>query len=202
MARTKIVTGFSRYRDPEMDQKAKFIIDSMTGNPHFTDPVPAIADITTANDEYIAARSAAETGDHESVTIKNQKREVLENLLNRLALYVEANANGDEAIMLSSGFSLSKHPEPVGILPKPEHFSVRPTERGMISLNLRAIPGAESYQFEYRLAEDSQWTIEVHTASNILITGLESGKEYMFRVAAIGAASERVYSDELSSYIL
>ena len=201
MAKTKIVTGFSRYRDPELDQKAKFIIDSMTDNPHFTDPVPAIAEIITANDAYIAARSAAETGDREAVAIKNQKREALENLLNKLALYVEANANNDEAVMLSSGFSLSKDHTPVGILPKPENFSARPTEKGMITLNLKPIAGADSYQYEYRLVEAMQWTIEVHTKSNILLTGLESGKEYLFRVAGVGAAPERVYSDILSSYI-
>ena len=202
MSRTKIVTGFSRYRDPELDQKAKFIIDSMTGNPHFTSPVPTIEEITTANDEYITARSNAETGDRESVAIKNQKREALENLLNKLALYVEASSNDDEAIMLSSGFSISKHHEPVGILPKPQNFSARPTQKSMISLKLQHIPGAGSYQFEYRQTGVTEWTIEVHTKSNMLLTGLESGKEYEFRVTGIGAAPERVYSDVLRSYVL
>jgi len=202
MAKSKIVTGFSRYRDPELDQKAKFIIDSMTDNPHFTDPVPAIADITTANDEYITARSNAETGDREAIAIKNQKREALEDLLNKLALYVEAHANDDEAVMLSSGFSLSKSRTPIGMLPKPENFSARPTEKGMITLKLNPIAGADSYQYEYRLAEDTQWTISVHTKSNILLTGLQSGKEYLFRVAGVGAAPERVYSDVLQSYVM
>ena len=202
MASPTILTSFSRYRDAELDQKAHFIIDSMTGNAHFPDPVPAIADITTANDEYIAARSAAETGDREAVSIKNQKREALEYLLGKLALYVEATANDDEAILLSSGFSLKKSPTPVGILSKPENFSAHATEAGMVMLRLKAIHGADSYQYEYRIAGDPQWIIRVDSKSSLLLTGLQSGSAYEFRVAGIGTNPERVYSNVLQSYVL
>ena len=202
MASPKILTSFSRYRDAELDQKANFIIDSMTDNAHFPAPLPSIADITTANNEYIAARSAAETGDKEAIAFKNQKREALEYLLHKLGLYVEATANDDEAVLLSSGYSLKKEPEPIGILPKPQNFSVSATEAGMVTLHLKAIHGADSYQYEYRVIGDPQWIVRVDTKSSLLITGLQNGAAYEFRVAGIGAAHERVYSDVLKSFVL
>jgi len=202
MATPKILTSFSRYRDAELDQKANFIIDSMTDNTHFPEPVPAIDDVRTANQEYIAARSAAETGDKEAIAFKNQKREALEYLLHKLGLYVEATANDDEAILLSSGYSLKKESEPIGILPKPQNFSVSATEAGMVTLHLKSIHGADSYQYEYRVIGDLQWIVQVDTKSSLLLTGLQSGGAYEFRVAGIGAAPERVYSDVLKSFVL
>jgi len=202
MAKLKILIDFSHYRDADLDQKAIFIIGSMEGNEAFPNPVPDIITITTANDEYIAARRDAETGDHEKIAVKNQKRKVLEDLLGKLGLYVEANGNNDEAILISSGFSLKKEREPVGILPKPESFSVHATEKGMIQLNVNTIKGSEGYLFEYRLLGAPNWTVAVSTKSELLLTGLESGKQYDFRVAGIGTNPERVYSDVLQSFVL
>ena len=202
MAKIKVLVDFHHYRDAELDQKANFIISSMTGNAAFPDPVPDIVSITTANQEYITARRDAETGDHEKVAVKNQKRKALEDLLGKLGLYVEANGNNDEAILISSGFSLKKEREPVGILPKPTGFSVHATEKGMIQLDLNAIKGAESYLYEYRSLGEANWTVRISTKSDLLLTGLESGKQYEFRVAGIGANPERVYSDVLQSYVL
>ena len=202
MAKIKILIDFSRYRDAELDQKANFIIGSMTDNAAFTDPIPDIATVTTANEEYITARRDAETGDHEKVAIKNQKRKVLEDLLGKLGLYIEANGNNDEAILISSGFSLKKEREPVGILPKPAGFNAHATEKGMIRLDVHAIKGAESYLFEYRITGATNWTVRISTKSELLLTGLESGGQYEFRVAGIGANPERVYSDALQSYVL
>ena len=202
MAKIKILVDFSHYRDAELDQKANFIIGSMSGNAAFPDPVPDIAAITMANDEYITARRDAETGDHEKIAIKNQKRAILEDLLGKLGLYVQANGKNDEAILISSGFSLKKDREPVGMLPKPTGFSVHATEQGMVQLDLNAIKGADSYRFEYRLPEDPNWTVRISTKSDLLLTGLESGKQYEFRVAGIGSNPERVYSDVLHSFVL
>jgi len=84
---------------------------------------------------------------------------------------------------------------PVATLPKPEHFTARPTKRGMVSLNVRPVPGALAYRFEYRPAGETQWTAEVHTQTNVLITGLQRGNDYQFRVAGMGAARKRVYSN-------
>jgi hypothetical protein len=132
MNKPKIIKGFDRYRDTELDVKAKFIVDSMTDNPNFTTPVPALADVTAATTAYIAALSNAESGGKSQLAIKNQARLQLEELLNKLALYVEAYGKSDEVILLSSGFNLAKTVTPVGILPKPNGFTVQPKDKGTV----------------------------------------------------------------------
>ncbi|MBB2147086.1 hypothetical protein GM921_16395 [Pedobacter sp. LMG 31464] len=202
MSKPKIITGFKRYNHTELDVKAKFIVDSMTDNANFVTPIPSLADVTAATTNYIEALSNAEGGGKSQMAIRNQTRKILEGLLDKLALYVEAYGKDDEVILLSSGFSLAKGYSPIGILPKPEGFTVQSIDKGTISLRLAAIRGANSYQFEYRLLGDETWIIRVQSKSSLSLTNLPSGSQFEFRVAAIGSAVERIYSDELKSFVL
>jgi hypothetical protein len=202
MTKSKIVTSFPRYRDTELDNKAKFIISSMTGNVNFVTPVPSLAEIAAAHTDYTVALGDAETGGKGAVALKNKTRDILEALLVKLAHYVLIYGNDDEVILLSSGFSLSKGINPVGILPKPTGFSVKSAEKGMATLKLTKINGAGVYQFEYRVVGTEVWTTFLSTKSAALVEPLTSGLEYEFRVTAAGSADERVYSDILKSFIL
>ncbi|MBB2146196.1 hypothetical protein GM921_11915 [Pedobacter sp. LMG 31464] len=202
MNKPRIITGFDRYRNTELDVKAKFIVDSMTGNPNFDMPLPPLADITAATTAYIEALSNAEGGGKSQIAIKDKARLQLEGLLNKLALYVEAYGKSDEVVLLSSGFSLAKTVTPVGVLPKPDGFTVQPKEKGTINLKLSAIRGANSYLFEYRVLGDEAWIISVQSKSSLSLTNLQSGSQYEFRVAGIGSATTRIYSDEVRSFVL
>ncbi|MFD0940396.1 fibronectin type III domain-containing protein [Pedobacter boryungensis] len=202
MTRPRIITGFSRYRDTELDVKAKFIVDSMTANANFSTPIPALTEITAATNSYIEALSNAEAGGKSQIAIKNQTRLQLEGLLEKLALYVEAYGQSNEVVLLSSGFSLAKTTTPVGILPKPENFTVQPKEKGTVNLKLSSIRGAISYQFEYRILGEETWVVNVQSKSSLALTNLQSGAQYEFRVTAIGSVTDRIYSDEVKSFVL
>lgn len=202
MSKPKIITGFSRYPNTELDVKAKFIVDSMTDNANFTTPFPPLADIAAATTTYIEALSNAEGGGRSQTAIKNQARLILEGLLEKLALYVEAYGKSDEVILLSSGFTLARAVTPIGVLPKPESFTAQPKDKGTISLKLTPIRGAISYQFEYRIIGDETWNVRTHSKSYISLTNLQSGAQYEFRVTGIGSAIDRIYSDELRSFVL
>ncbi len=202
MAKLKILTDFTSYTDSALEQKAELIVDSMTDNAHFTAPVPAPADIRTALTAFDAAIVKAKEGGKVEKAERDAKRQELVVLLEKLALYVQMQGNENEAALASSGFSLSRTPASIGILEKPRNFTVKPDNVGMVKLSLKAIYGAKSYQYEYRKTNEEQWTVLVQTRSNTLITGLQSGQQYQFRVAGIGTAPERVYSDVLSSFVL
>jgi hypothetical protein len=202
MNKPRIITGFSRYRKTELDVKAKFIVDSMTNNANFTTPFPPLADVATATTAYSEALSNAEGGGMAQTAIKNQARLHLEELLEKLALYVEAYGKNDEVILLSSGFTLAKAVTPIGILSKPEGFTVQSKGKGTISLKLTSIRGAVVYQFEYRIIGEETWTICTYSKSYLSLTNLQSGAQYEFRVTGIGTALERIYSDELKSFVL
>lgn len=202
MTKTKLITSFSRYNDADLEQKAELIVDSMTGNAHFADPVPALADIQAATTAFDMAIIKAKEGGKTEQLLRTFKREELIALLDRLALYVQLEADGNEAVLSSSGFSLSRTRNTVGALTKPQGFTVLAENVGKIKLHLKAMRGAKSYLFEYRKSGEEVWNVMVYTKTTLVLTELESGKLYEFRVVAVGSSDQRIYSDVLSSYVL
>ena len=202
MSRIKIITSFGKYSDANLEQKAELIADSMTNNANFEDPVPAIADLKEATIAFDESIIKAKEGGKREQLMRDDKRKELIVLLDKLSLYVHMKADGDNAALASSGYTLSKIPEAIGILAKPQNFMVRPQNAGTIKLSIRTIRGAKSYQYEYRKKGDTLWEISVHTKTMLLIPNLQSGQQYEFRVTAIGTATQRVYSDIISSYVL
>ena len=100
-----------------------------------------------------------------------------------------------------SGFDIASTRTPVGVLPKNENFSTGSSDiKGNVDLSLNPIKGANAYQFEYTdapVTDASIWHTVTSTAAWITIPNLTSGKEFAFRVTAIGSDPTRVYSDVL-----
>jgi hypothetical protein len=202
----KINTGTKHLTDSDLSIKADYILVSMTGNANFANPEPPLAAVQTALNAFNTALAASKTRSSEQVAIKNEKRAVLEGLLTKLGLWVQLNSNDSEAVLLSSGFDLAKKRVPIGILPKPQNFvAIASVAKGSVRLQMERIHGAESYVFEYAKApvmEDMQWQSVSKTRATALITNLNSGHAYVFRAVAIGANPVRVYSDEVSTFVL
>jgi hypothetical protein len=203
MKKVDINTSFSKYNDPELVLKAMLIFNSMTGNLNFATPEPTLAEVKAAADALDAAIvEAKEAATKTKILARENKREVLTGLLKRLSLYVKLTALDDAEVLASSGFSLGKTPEPVGVLAKPQNFTVEAVQVGTVKLSIKAINGANSYQYENRKKGTEAWDVLVDTKSKVTLTGLESGTLYEFRVTGIGTAAQRVYSDVLSSFVL
>lgn len=197
----RVVKSFNRKSDAELEVKTAGVIAGLSNNPWFTTPIPTLEEVKIALDAFSNAVVEAREGGKTEILVRDQKRKGLIDLLEKLALYVQLTSD-DEAVLSSSGFSLAKTPEPVGILAKPQGFSVHPEMPGTIKVMLNAIKGAGSYLYENRKKGEEIWRVTAHTKSNLLLTGLESGVLYEFRVAGVGSDPQRVYSDTLSSYIL
>ena len=206
MTNQKVVTRFARYKDADLEQKAQHILVSLTGNANFPNPTPALADFQTAITNYAAALEKAQDGTKQDTALKNQARDVLENLIAQLALYVQLNSKDDVPIMLSSGFDVSKPPAPVGILDKPQNLIVAPSAaKGSVDVSVNAVAHASGYQYEFTdapLTATSVWAVITDTSTFHTISNLQSGKEYAFRVTAIGSDPTRVYSDVINSFVL
>ena len=124
----------------------------------------------------------------------------METLLKQLASYIQLVSGDDVAMMLSSAFPVSKLPTPIGPLPKPSFFEAEITGKGMIRLTVNAIYGAKLYKYQYKQVGATDWQEETISKSKLLLTGLESGKEYAFRVLPMGASEVREFSDEITSF--
>ena len=202
MTKTRIVTSFNKYNDADLEQKAELIVSSLEDNAYFTDIIPPLEVLKTAVEAFDLAIVKAKEGGKTEMLERNNKRNDLIALLDKLALFVQMQGDGNDVALASSGFSLSKTPQPIGILPKPREFTVSAPNVGSISLKLKAIYGAKTYQYEYRRKGDETWTVQTHTKPILLLTDLESGTAYEFRVTGVGSNPQRVYSDVLSSYVL
>jgi hypothetical protein len=120
--------------------------------------------------------------------------------------YVQLVSKGDEAIILSSGFDVNRKPAAIGSLTKATGLSIKAGEnKGSIVANWNVVAHAGFYEFEYTAAPSnltSIWLKKTSTKHKMLIDGLTSGKQYVFRVAGAGSDPSRNWSDEISSFVL
>jgi len=205
---TKVLKDFSssQYTDSELSVKASHVLENMTGNTNYPTPDPTLNSVKEANDNYIASLKLVEDGSKKFTVQKNNLRAALELLLKQLSDYVLKASNGDEAIILSSGFDIYKKPTTVGPLPKPTKLTVKPgNNKGSVIVTCDVVVNASFYEFEYTDAPAtavSVWILKTSTKHVLLLEGLISGKQYTFRVAAGGTDSSRIWSDETSSFVL
>ena len=208
MEKVKVCTEFStkKYSDTEISVTATNILDNMTDNPNFTTPIPPIADVRATVSSYVVSLAKAEKGSQDDRVIKNSWRAKLEDQLKDLSLYVQLTSKGDAVIISSSGFDTNKKPGTVGPLYKPENVSVKMGDnKGSVWFACDAIDRASFYEFEYaEVTADGilNWIHKTSTKHKILIDGLTSGKQYVFRVAGAGSDPSRVWSDEITTFVI
>ncbi|MGH2564476.1 MAG: hypothetical protein ACRDE5_08185, partial [Ginsengibacter sp.] len=146
----RLKNGFNPMPDATLETKSYQILTGMTDNPNFPTPVPSLTVIGGAVEDFFTALSNCAEGDRLKIAIKNQKRAALIDVLHQLAFYVLLTANGDEAIAMSSGFSIAKNPSPAPPIEKPVapilESGINPGE--MVSRGT-ALAGAVTYLHQY-----------------------------------------------------
>ncbi len=199
----KLIIDLSKLRDSELDNKAQTVIDNTAANAIvFSNPIPALTDVESILGEYRTSLAAAAGKDTHAVEVKKEKRRELEQVLRKLALYIEQQANGNRAILLSSGFDVWKTREPNGICPKPGRFKVENPAPGRVKMSVKPNKMARMYQFEYRLAGDTAWMVHDSSRSSVILEGFEAAKLYEFRAVLRGTNPARTYSDVITMYIV
>jgi hypothetical protein len=208
MENAKISKDFSngKYTDRALSTKCQHIIDKMTGNEAFATPKPTLIELAAALSSYNAAMGKAENGSKSDTVVKNNWRKTLGDLMKELADYVQITSEGDEAIILSSGFDVNKKAATIGPLPKPENFKIEPgINKGSVLASCNAVQNAYVYEFEYiemPVTPSSIWIKRISTKHKTVIDGLISGKQYSYRVTAVGSDPTRNMSDEISSFVI
>ena len=208
MGNSKVSINFasSKYTDEALVTKTNNILDRVDGSPTFQSAQQIIQELRVANTNYINALAKVEGGSKEDTAIKNNCRKTVETLLKKLANAVQTISDGDEAIILSSGMDVNKKPGTVGKLAKPENFTVKPGDnKGSALMMCDAIEYADYYEFEHTVlpvTPTSIWLKDTSKKRKLQKEGLESGKEYAFRITGVATDPSRVYSDIITSYVL
>jgi hypothetical protein len=201
----RIINGFGKLSDDNLQGRAGQINLSMVGNANFPTPTPTLATLQAAISDFALAVSKAKTGSELDRAIKNDKRAELIDLLHSLGNYVLFTANGDRTVAVSSGFSIAKQPEPMPPLTKPGNLQVSEgANSGELNIKFKRVTGARCYMIQY--AEDTTtgtptWQSQTCTTSKCTIKQLQSGKKYQVRVAVVGTNEQLVYSDPVWKFV-
>lgn len=198
----KVKLNLKSLTDAEVLTLGNGHIEAMDGNPNFVTPEPDAAEFATATATYqaaLAAHANAQAAAEAATVSKNAARDTYEGVMGQRASYVDRVSGGDDAKALSSGFDLRDQPTPIGDLPAPTDFLATMGDMpGEIDLSWDKVDGANAYLIDCKKHTDEDpWQLaKPSTASKTTISGLESGVEYAFRVAAVGAAGQGPWSDE------
>jgi hypothetical protein len=200
---SKIKLNFSRLPITQKVAKAQQIVAALTGNSNFPTPSPALTAITTSINDLDAAFAGAQIARQaakEKTSTQNEKEDALDQLIAKLAAYVESIAGGNEALILSAGMDMRAAPVTSTSTPEqPQGLTTTPGDHdGEIDLAWDAVIGAKSYVIDKsgEPATATSWThAGVSTRSTFTAQGLTSGSRYWFRVAAVNGNGQSGWSD-------
>jgi len=204
MRRSKVLLDFIKLSVGEKIAFFRNVIILMTNNLLFPKPDVTLEVLTPMVDKLENDYAASRSGSHAMVMVMRQAEQVADNAFRKLAMYVDRTADGDPAIILKSGFNISKQPEPANRDSFIVEAGENPTE---IVLTRKAQPGAKSYVWQYRSGAlpgtDQSWVFAgFSTQTRFVVKGLESGSKYWFRVAAITINGTGPWSEPVMKMVL
>lgn len=176
------------------------VADMMAGNPLFATPaIPYPAMLALAGQLDLAIKAAINGGLQERVA-RNELVDQGKVLLSAQADYVRSVCRGNAMKLASSGYSMRKTPEPVGMPGQPGNMQARSTGIvGQVELRWNSLYGSQGFQVwmtDQDPAIAANWQSRGYTHRiTFLVSDLESFKPYWFCVSAIGAAGEGALSD-------
>jgi hypothetical protein len=207
MTKTKVLTSFSngKFTDLEISDKGDFIVYKMTGNEYFPNPEPTLIKVSSVIADYKNAYTKAQDGTKADTVAKNNLRIALEAILKDLGDYVQRTSNGDEVMILSSGFDVNKKPANIGPLDKVTGVKITMgNNKGSIEISWDVVPNADYYEIAYTkspVTPTSVWLKETSKKRKRLIENLTRGEELTFQVTAVGSDPSRSWSDDITTFI-
>jgi hypothetical protein len=200
----KLIINWSNMSDPDFLMTSTSILTALADySSYVSGTLPAsvpnwpVAKATL--DTYAAAVHAALTRDTNKIAERNQAREVLSDMLKRIAAFLEMDANGDVTKLAKTGFELRRDIQrgstAGGDLPAPADFRVSHGARsGTLSLHVARLTGAGAYEIQIAQGDPTQeanWrpATTSKTGSHMTLDGLTPGQIYWLRVRGVGGPS-------------
>ena len=194
-------TNFVPYNDADFFGFASSVMFSMQNNAHFPDPVPPLDTISKLVNQFSDSLSDAATKNTMDIAVKNKLRKQLEHQLGRLALYVMYIADENEAILVSSGYHLTKRRAGNKVEAPQQPTLISGISSGEIIGMIKAVKGAKYYLFQITsgdLTEDSVWEMHSCSRRKYTFSNLTPGKRYWVRVVVLGTGKQKAYSQPAS----
>lgn len=163
------------------------ILAKLTANPLFQSPDVPLSEVKIALDLFEAAIIAAADGGQTAKSAMRDAEKKVTLMFKNLAHYVDRIANGNETIILSSGFNMSKQP----VIPAKDVLKVSDGEHsGSAVLEASIYPRGVSYVWKMAKGllpdhENGYELIAVTTQSTYTVMGLTPATYCYFIVSAV-----------------
>lgn len=192
--------GLTNLTSTALVEKGRNHVTMLTGNPSYPTLAAQLPGITDACDELDEAnQQVLFNGGKIAYENKHEKETALRTLISNLGEQVQVISGGDKAKILSAGFEVRKTPEPINFLEQPQDLRARLTGfTGKVGLDWEMVAGAKYYQVWMCEGDPNtaKWEMAgVSTKSRHTVDNLTPGTFYSFRVNAVGARAESIYSD-------
>jgi hypothetical protein len=191
-----ILNKYKRERDGDLLTTGKRVVEKTKNNPTFPNPPAALAELEKLLPEYDTAVISARGREKEKIAIKKAKKAAVVALLSEVAAYINLTCNGDEALLLSSGFDISG-PNGTSSLPGIQKLEVELGPPGEVTISVKRVRGARAYMHQYTTeapTSETLWVNVGHTNPFNTFRGLKSYTKYWFRTVALGTNGQMVYS--------
>jgi len=177
------------------------VVSRMTKNPNFPSPNPPLSDISGQVSDLSDAYTNALDGGKALKSIMKIAKEALLGNMSLLATYVQNISGGDETIIRDSGMGVRERKVSKQKPAKVQEMGANKDDDDTAEqalLKWKKVGNAKSYVIQMTNTPDvdASWVpAGVSLRTSITITGLVSGKNYWFRVAAIGTYGQGAWSE-------
>ena len=202
VTKRKVLVGFTTDSNDYVLVEAKTVVSSMTDNEYFGLPIPPMVEVALGVETYENALiKARQTKSIQDMEAKKVAKLNLQNLLSRLANYVNLIADGDVAKLESSGFQLNKPRQAIGILDAPHAITLSSVRTGQVDIKIDKVENASGYLVMYREMGEDIWHNELLSKTTGTIKNLRSVARYEFKTAATSSASSSLNEYNYSQII-
>lgn len=182
---------------------AKNISKNLTQNKaQFPNLPVALTDFDLAINELEAAQIATFNGGIANTQIRDSKRKIVVDQINKYALYVSLVSNGDANIVFKAGMMpRSERSKKTLDIAKPIQLKVACLVAGEVKLNWNKVEHARNYVIMYATQQTTaNWQhAGFSSGTKMIVKPLQKGVEYWFKVAAIGKeGSQSAWSNPVS----
>jgi len=203
--RIKALLGFSRAPDGDVHVSGLRLYDGLKDNPNFPKPPVDLEVLKAALHEFGALMAESIHRDRRVIAQKNKQRDKVTSMITEIGHYVEAVAQEDLAVFLSSGLDpgpttpTSSEPIP---LPVPKILNIEQGYTGELHVYITPL-GRKALYYQLRCTAidgiETPGTSTIITLTNAragkTVKGLTPGVTYAFQVRAFGKAGFTDWSD-------
>ncbi|HOZ41028.1 MAG TPA: hypothetical protein PLL25_09505 [Flavobacteriales bacterium] len=197
---SKAKAGLRGLNATDKQRRAAIILGCMSGNPHFPNPSPSMAEFGAALAELREANIAALDRGRTAILRRNAADRTISQMITRLAGYVNSICAGDLVKIASAGFQFTKAPKPISSLQAPKYARVRSTPYpSRLVVKWERVPGALIYQVEAEVTTadgGKEWQrIALTSRPKIEVDGHPSDQFHTFRICAVGTKTQSPYAE-------